>query len=251
MQEIAPGATFLYMKQRDFHDNLCNYFGITASIGTWRYGEPPIATWDIECHAYTGTIGFGGYDAKAGVSQDSRIVRDGVLAFAASGNDLNSVKGLWHRSWKTGMCGTPSSPKGTFNTGTGYGGLQPFPDIVVPTQWTSIAAPVMAACAALLAESGIKADAYEFAKDSSGNMRIDLTAARLLGGVPTPVETFEPRNEVVKVIAEPYAPATVEQSRAVTTYTRYWEEGSQGSIRNERTEPTTVTEKRTVPLPTT
>jgi hypothetical protein len=240
--EIAPGATIRLMSEKEFFTTLSNpkwytFFGIP----TWN---PKPAEWDVECHAYTGSRGSTDVDTCR--AQDLRLARDAVAAFAASGNGLADIKGEWHRSLKTMMCGTPTSPSGIFNMGTLYGS-QPYPDLTVPTQWTSIAAPAMAAAWALVIEAchiagDLPPDGFYI---ENGVPRVDLTIdPDLTEAEPAPPETWEQRRVLVSTLPGNWTPIIVEQSREVLNTWRVYELSSLGNVRNDHIEHTQDTETR-------
>lgn len=190
IRQIAPNTTVVNMEEKAFIDTLMNAFvGDGLSFPTWNPTDP---VWDVECHAYTATRSI--FDVDICKAQDRRVLQHNLGSFAACGNSLAEVNGEWNRSVQTNVVGTPSSPRGDFPIGGGL--TQPYPDYTIPTQWTSIATPVMAAGYAVLLEAaGMDHDKAENALKASitdGFPRFDKALAAIVGSPPPPAEPPPP-----------------------------------------------------------
>ena len=193
---IAPGVTLLNAHDRWFTNTLTGYYDQGGFVSTTP------AAWDVENHSYTFNQTL--IDSRIAQAQDERLVRDNVIAFAANGNSDDEVRRIWNASRQSCMCGGYSTPKGEFRVWDGT--MQPYPDVGVPTQWSSIAAPVVAACAALLLElfPNRKQDIKKALEQTqvNGMFRIDLALA-LLGGSIEPPLTQEPMNLTKLAVIQP------------------------------------------------
>lgn len=187
---FTPEITLYNSHINFFENSLRNSSGSgTVSNPSWN---PTPAVWNVENHSYTYSYAFVEKDlAKA---QDTRIIRDKVISYAACGNSPTEVRYVWNGSYYVRMVGGDATPSGTYAIWSG--GTQTYPDVKVPTYWSSIASPAAAASAALLLEAHpTKKDYIVKAIEStavSGYMRIDKAMEYLIALGTGVAETWSP-----------------------------------------------------------